>query len=139
MSGKDIITYLTAAGIVFALYMQIRQVWREHNKEKQYIEDALDKRPEVREQLQVGNFKGAIEALNAVNAGQAKYIQTLEERLTTVEARADRCEIRADAAEEFAKKAEARAEEARRKEIALEARVARLEQQLRDQGLTPVC
>lgn len=73
-----------------ALGWQLFSVIKHRGEEKKQIEVALDHQPEIRQQLELGNFGEAIRHLNTIIVTQARHIDMQQERITFLETENER-------------------------------------------------
>lgn len=70
---------VTALLAVIALILQLSSMIRTRQRQTREIEMALDHQPEIRQQLELGNFGEAIKHLNEIIVTQARHIDRQDE------------------------------------------------------------
>lgn len=134
MNVDNIYTWLAVVAATIALGKQVYDAVKNRNKTKLEIEEALDKQPLVREQLELGNWGEAIKHLNSIIQQQAdhvdrqdKHIRAQDEKIRHLEARNEALEAESEAWERKTSQVEVKCDE-------LEAEVIRLRRML---GIPP--
>lgn len=77
MDVSEIAVWLAVGGSALALGKQVYDIWHKRHTEKVAIQDALDKQPLVREQLELGNVGEAVKVLNVIIEQQAGHLTRL--------------------------------------------------------------
>lgn len=99
LSGAETAAWVAAIGGIVALGTQLYTAVRKRKQEKTEIDQALDRQPMVRQQLELGNVGEAVKHLNAIIASQAAHIKQQDQRLDQDEAEIARLRNRNDALE----------------------------------------
>lgn len=111
--GAEIAAWIAAAAGVYALGRQIWEAFKKNRKEKSDINQALDRSPEVRQQLELGNVGAAVNHLNSIIESQARDLQRRQMREEELEQDLDEARVRADRAEDECRTKEADVERER--------------------------
>lgn len=85
-----IAAWLAVIGAAFGLMLQAYNIIKNKRKEKTEVQEALSKAPLIRQQLELGNFGGAIEHLNRIIVLQAAHIDRQDEEITELRAEVER-------------------------------------------------
>lgn len=80
ISGAEVAAWVAAVAGVTALLSQVVNGLRKRRREREEIEEALDRAPEVRHQLELGNVGEAVKHLNVIIESQAGHIRAQDER-----------------------------------------------------------
>lgn len=88
--------YIAVVASLIAVTKQAFDLVRNRKKERVDIQIALEQQPLVREQLEVGNMRGAVETLNLIIAAQAAQLTRQEKRLSGCEVRESELEAEAE-------------------------------------------
>lgn len=103
-SVDRVVQYLTAFTLLAALIRGGYKTWKDHQADKEEIEEALDRQPAIREQLAIGNIKGAVEVLSLANdelsQAMARQRTHYEEELATALGKARECAVRCERLEQ---------------------------------------
>jgi chromosome segregation ATPase len=119
-----VVTAMT--GIAYQGY----NTFKGRKKEKAELAEALDKAPLVKEQLELGNTRGAVEVLNAIIESQLSFMTHQDQRVKALEAESKGWQKRAEEASDRADTAEATARKLAQKVTLLERQVKRCEDHL---------
>lgn len=87
ISGQSAAAWSAAIAAAVALTTQAVSALRKRKKEKVEINEALDRAPEVRHQLELGNVGEAVKHLNFIIESQAAHIKAQDERQKTCDER----------------------------------------------------
>jgi chromosome segregation ATPase len=98
--GAELAAWVAAFAGAYALTRQIVEAFRKNKREKSEINAALNKAPEVRQQLELGNVGAAINHLNVIIESQARDLQRRDRREQELEDDLDEAREKADKAEE---------------------------------------
>jgi predicted nucleic acid-binding Zn-ribbon protein len=100
----DVGSIVAIVGCIIAVTtfsFQIISLFRERKKDQKAIDEALDRQPYIKQQLELGNWGTAIEQLNKIIVTQAKHIDRVEKENadlrtenTDLEMRVEFCERR---------------------------------------------
>lgn len=114
LSGAEIGAWVAACAGVVAIGKQVWDGIKNRRRELKQIDEALDRAPEVRQQLELGNIGEAVQHLNTIITSQSAALgrsaednERLREHLQSAEAEADGWEHRFDECEESRRKLEA--------------------------------
>jgi chromosome segregation ATPase len=80
-SGSEVAAWMAALGSGVALSVQAYNVFKKRRKEKEEIDEALDRQPLVKQQLELGNVGEAVKHLNAIISSQAKHMESQDQKL----------------------------------------------------------
>lgn len=80
MNASEVAAWLAVVGAAFGLTIQAYNIIKGRKKEQTELQEALDKAPLVRDQLEIGNVSGAVATLNLIIENQNKYIAELNAR-----------------------------------------------------------
>jgi len=83
--GDNVYVWLAILLASFTIGKQIYDAFKNRRKTRDEIEDALDKQPFIREQLEIGNFGEAIKQLNVIINSQAEHITRQDGRIEHLE------------------------------------------------------
>jgi hypothetical protein len=110
--GAEVGAWIAALAGAYALGSQVWKAMKNRKKEARQINEALDTAPEVRQQLELGNFGDAVRHLNDILQSQNTHIVNQRNRLTECDQEIDRERLRGDRAEEEAQRWEDKYQEA---------------------------
>lgn len=99
MTSGDLVAYLTAATLLFALIGKGYQTWKKHKTDQDDVAAALDRQPAIRQQLELGNWGEAIRHLNTIIVTQSEFATSQSLRVRDLEAREREMEAKVDALE----------------------------------------
>lgn len=99
LSGAEAAAWMAAIGGIAALGTQFYNAMKKRRREKQEIDQALNRQPMVRQQLELGNVGEAVKHLNAIIESQANHIRQQDRRLEQDEAEIARLRERNEALE----------------------------------------
>lgn len=111
ISGSEASAWVASIAGAVALILQGASALRKRRKERDEIDVALDRQPQVRQQLELGNVGEAVRHLNAIINSQANHIQAQEERMTSCDERIENLTLRNEALETECRNWELRYEE----------------------------
>lgn len=96
IDGAEAGAWVAAFAAAGALGKQVYDALRHRKKEQNAIEEALDRQPLVRQQLELGNVGEAVKQLNLIIEIQAEHITTQNEQIKgqTTELKAQAEEIK---------------------------------------------
>jgi predicted RNase H-like nuclease (RuvC/YqgF family) len=87
LGAAEIAAYGALLGVVGALARDTYRVWHSRKTEKAAIEEALDRQPLVRQQLELGNVGEAVRHQSAIIDSQATHIKGQDSRIQGLEQR----------------------------------------------------
>lgn len=128
----DVVTNnaLTSIAVITSLLLAVKagwDVWAGRRKDNQSLEIARRQAPEVQKQLELGNFKAAMEGVNIAQTIMSSELTRLQVREESLEKESASWERRYNAAEARANAAEARASAAEARASRVEGLMARVE------------
>lgn len=85
-SGAEAAAWMAALGAATALVNQAYNAFKKRSKEKDEVEEALDRQPIIRQQLELGNVGEAVSHLNVIINSQARHITAQDGRLASCDA-----------------------------------------------------
>ena len=97
--GAEVAAWMAALGAAAALLNQAYQAFKKRSKEKDEVEEALDRQPIIRQQLELGNVGEAVSHLNVIINSQAKHITAQDSRLASCDTELKHLSERNDALE----------------------------------------
>jgi len=106
--GDNIYVWLAIFLATIAIFKQAYDAISRRKKTRDDVEEALDKQPLVREQLELGNWGEAIKQLNIIINSQADHIKRQDRELVTARGRIDHLESRNEALESESETSEQR-------------------------------
>ena len=128
MSDEQVYTAIAVASCVLAFAKAAYDMWAGRRKDSQSLEIAKRQAPEVQKQLELGNFKAAMEGVNIAQTIMAAELSRLRDREIALEAESAGWERKARQAETRARRAEERARKAEDRAARCETLIARLEE-----------
>jgi chromosome segregation ATPase len=121
------LTLIAVVSALIALIKAAYDVWAGRRKDQQALEISKRNAPHIQKQLELGNFKAAMEGVNIAQTIMSQELSRLHEREKALEAESAGWESKALAAEARALQAEQRALTAETRAHKVESLLARLE------------
>lgn len=99
LTASEAVAWLAAITAAVALISQGYNSLKKRKKERSEIQHALDRAPEVKHQLELGNVGEAVKHLNSIMESQAKYIKSQDVKVAACEGEIEHLKERNDALE----------------------------------------
>lgn len=80
-SGPEIAAWMAAIASGVALSVQAYNALKKRRQEKEEIDEALDRQPMIKQQLELGNVGEAVKHLNAIISSQARHMEAQDKKL----------------------------------------------------------
>lgn len=127
MNGQQWLTVIAVTSAIIAATKAAYDIWAGRRRDALALQIAKKQAPEIQKQLELGNFKAAMEGVNIAQTIMAGELVRLQDREKALEAEATGWETRALMAEARAAAAETRAVEAEKRAHRVEGLLARVE------------
>lgn len=122
--GAEVGAWIAAGLGAFTLGRQIIDTFRKRRKEKEDLDQALDRTPQIKQQLELGNIGEAIKHLNDIIESEVAARLRAERVVDDLEQDLDVTKNRADQAEEKSRQCEEKALQEQRLRIQAETELA---------------